>query len=113
MFDLDHIRRGTAVKLRVPWQGPTLCRCSERVDIVDNRNLPQQHLADDVRRLDASVKIAAVPVLPAGRRLAKSASSSFTRTAKGVASISFGVTASPRRLCLTGRKGPQYGLHFA
>ena len=53
MFDLDHIRRGTAVKLRVPWQGPTLCRCSERVDIVDNRNLPQQHLADDVRRLDA------------------------------------------------------------
>ena len=42
-----------------------------------------------------SVKIAAVPVAPAGRRLAKSVSSSRTRTTNGADWTAVGVTAVP------------------
>jgi hypothetical protein len=45
--------------------------------------------------LTASVKIAAVPVLPAGSRFARSWSSSFTRSTNGADWISFGATAVP------------------
>ena len=39
--------------------------------------------------------MAAVPVAPAGRRLATSSSSSLTRTMNGADAISFGATATP------------------
>jgi hypothetical protein len=56
--------------------------------------LPQQDFADDVRGLTTSIKIAAVPALPAGNRFETSSSSSFTQTTNGIDWTPFGVTAS-------------------
>jgi hypothetical protein len=60
----------------------------EGINVVQDGQLPKQDLADTII-LTASVKIAPVPVLPAGGRFAKYSSSSLTRTTNGFDSIPF------------------------